>query len=336
MERSGDKTDGVTDMADATLAWDVKSLTANDQKLIAALHQNGRATHVELSKQLGLHVSTIAKRMQQLEADGIISIKALPNPFKLGYQAHAVIALETDHHEVDAICTRLNSSFNVNLVVTTFGRFDVIALVFFPAWGDLLDFISEYLSSINGILSMETYFVKETRKRYYGFPVGKESPVKIDDVDQRLIEKLSENGRYTAQFLARELGISQPTCLKRLSFLLNEKVIEIRAVPIRSGSGYTAYAFMLLQVSASKFDAVCRVLNEFPDIFLILGLYNGYDILIGLNAANSERLYQFVKKHILSIDGIASGTMLIRAEVKKRYYGRFIEDDKDALPQYKG
>ena len=313
-------------MVDSTFKFDVKSLGENDQKLIATLHKNGRATHVELSKQLGLHVSTIAKKMQQLESDGLMSIKALPNPYKLDYQAHAVIALESEHDKIDAICSQLYDSFNINLMVTTFGRFDIIAFVFFHTWADLLEYISAYVSPIRGIINMETYLVKEIRKRHFGFPVCSE-PIKIDDIDLRLIKKLSENGRYTAQYLAKELGISKPTCLKRLSILLNEKVIEVRAIPDRSGSGYTAYAFIFLKVAAGKLEEVCVALHQFQDVFMILNLYNGFDILIGVNAFNPEKLYRFVKGKILSIDGIASGNTLIRAEIKKRYYGPFIEDE---------
>ena len=313
-------------MVASTVKCDLKTLNVNDQKLIAALHKNGRATHVELSKLLGLHVSTIAKKMQQLETEGRMCIKALPNPYKLDYQAHAVIAMESDHDKIDAICSQLYDSFNVNLIITTFGRFDIIAFVFFPTWVDLLNFVSNYVSPISGISNMETYLVKETRKRQYGFPESSD-PIKIDTVDLHLIKKLSENGRYTAQYLAKELGISKPTCLKRLSILLNEKVIEVRAIPNRSGSGYTAYAFIFLKVVAGKLEEVCVALHQFQDIFMILNLHNGFDILIGVNAFNPEKLYRFIKGEILSIDGIVSGGTLIRAEIKKRYYGPFIENE---------
>ena len=35
-----------------------------DRKLVLALQQNGRASHVELATQLGVHVSTVAKKME--------------------------------------------------------------------------------------------------------------------------------------------------------------------------------------------------------------------------------------------------------------------------------
>jgi Lrp/AsnC family transcriptional regulator for asnA, asnC and gidA len=302
-----------------------------DRKLIKALHQNGRATHVELSRQLGMHVSTIAKKMQLLEAEGIIKIRALPNPYKLGYSAHAVIAIETAHRETNAICSHLYRHFNVNLLITTFGRFDILSIVFFPTWEKLLSFFSGYLSSINGILSMETYFVKEIRKRHYGFPNTAKSPVQIDEIDLKLIEKLSENGRYTAQFLSEKVGISRPTCVKRLSFLLKEKIVEIKAIPNVSEMRYVANAFLMLRVHPPKLNEVCAKLSLNNDIYIIMHLFNGYDVFIGVNATSHKKLYKRIKKDIMSIDGIVSGETIIRAEILKRYYGGFRDNDEAGI-----
>lgn len=304
------------------------NLNAIDKKLLLALQQNGRATHVELANSLGIHVSTVAKKMQLLKNSGIIQIRALPNPYKLGYDAHAVIAIEANHNCIDQICAILDANFNVNLIVTTFGKFDILAMVFYPTWANVLEFVSTCISPIDGILNVETYFVKEIRKRYFGFPVSVKPGIKIDEIDQQMIERLSENGRITAQLLARALGISLPTCLKRLSSLLAEKIIEIRAVPIQSYSGYLAYAFMLLRVKATELDAVCDTLRNYRDIFMILTLYNGFDLLVGINATAPDKLYQFIKRDILAINGIINGTTIIRAEVKKRYYGQYVAPDE--------
>jgi len=295
-----------------------------DRKLILALQQNGRATNIELSKQLGVHVSTIPKRIQLLEENEIIKIRALPNPFKLGYIAHAFIAIEADTDKINDICSRLNGNFNVNLVVTAFGRFDILAIVYFSTWEKLLSFVSSDLSATQGVRTVETFLVKEIKKRYYGFVVDNLTPVKIDEIDQGIIEKLTENGRYKSQHLAKELRISPPACLRRLSRLLREKVIEIKAIPNPSKIGYVANAFMFLRVQAAQLEEVCSALHLYKDVFLIMTLFNSYDILIGINATSPEELLRF-KNKILSTDGIINDETMIRAEIKKRYYGGFLE-----------
>ena len=296
-----------------------------ERQLILELQQNGRASHVELAKKLGIHVSTVAKMIRLLEEKDLIKIRALPNPFKLGYSAHAFITIKAEKENIDSICSLLYANFNVNLIVTAFGKFDILALVYFSSWDGLLNFIATNLSAANGVLNVETFLVKDIRKRYYGQFMDDSAPVKIDEVDQRIIEQLPENGRCPSKQLAKHLKISLPTCLRRLNLLLAEKVIEIKAVPDPSKIGVTTNAFMLLHVKVTKIEDICAELEKYKDIFLIMTLYNGYHILVGISAPDPGHLHQLIKKSILTIDGIIDDETIIRAEVKKRYYGKFLE-----------
>ncbi len=122
-------------------------LNSLDRKLILALQKDGRESNVELARQLGIHVTTVAKRVEMLEENEIIKVRALPNPFKLGYNAHAIIAIETKTTNIEKICSRLNKNFYVNLIVTTFGRYSILAIAYFPTWEMLLNMISSDLSS---------------------------------------------------------------------------------------------------------------------------------------------------------------------------------------------
>jgi DNA-binding Lrp family transcriptional regulator len=295
-------------------------LNSLDRQLILALQRNGRATNVELGRQLGVHVSTIAKRIESLEENEIMKVRALPNPSKLGYTVHSVIAIKANIHNNEAICSRLNKNFHVNFLVTAFGRYDILAIVYFPNWEKLLNLVSSELSDMDG-LKVDTFLVKEIKKRHFGLMVDNVKSVKVDEIDQKIIEKLTENGRYKSQWLAKDLGISPPTCLRRISRLLNEKVIEIKAVPNPSKIGFAANAFMFLQVQVAKLEEVCATLRLYENIYLIMTLINSYNVLISFNSTTPEELYKFQNK-ILSIEGIIDGDIIIRAEIRKRYYGR--------------
>jgi DNA-binding Lrp family transcriptional regulator len=296
-----------------------------DQKLILALQQDGRATITELSQLSGLHVSTVSKRVDQLIEGGTIRIKALPNPFKLGYSALAFTAIEAENRKIDSICARLCADFNVNMVVTAFGRYNILATVYFPAWEQLLDFVSTTLPSLDGVLNVEPFLVKEVRKRYPSTFMEDPFPAKIDETDIRMVAKLAENGRLTSRSLAEELDISLPTCTRRLSHLLKEKVIDIRAVPNMSKFGYPASAFLLLRAQTSELESICSILQEHKDVFMLMTLSNKYDILVGLIAPSLEELHLFIRNRIFSLDGVLGDETIIRAEIKKRYYGGFLD-----------
>jgi DNA-binding Lrp family transcriptional regulator len=298
-----------------------------DRKLILALQRDGRASHVELSRQLGVHVSTIAKKMKSLEEQEIIKVRALPNPAKMGYTAHAILAIQADKDKIESVCSSLNSYFNVNLIVTTFGRFDILSTAAFPTWNEMLNFVIEELSKIEGILNFDIYFVRKVMKRSY-LPVDDNIiPVKIDETDRQIIEKLTQDGRYTSYHLASELGISLPTCTRRLAFLIQEKVIEVRAVPYMSKIESVANAFMLLKVRQNKFKYVCASLSSSKGVFLLMTLYNSFDIMIGLNADSQEELHRLINNEVLALVGVVSSETIFRGEIKKRYYGGLLVDD---------
>ncbi len=299
-------------------------LSELDRQLILALQEDGRTSNFQLSRRLGVHVATISKKIQLLEQAELMKVRALPNPFKLDYRAHAFIALEVDSRQIEDISSRLMKHFPVNLLVTAFGRFDIIASVYYPSWEQLLSFVSTHLSPIGAIRRVETFLVKDIIKRYYDVNTEDQTPVKIDQLDQQIIEKLTENGRMRNSRLAQDLGISAPTCLRRLSRLLKSGVIEIKAVPNPSYIGYSSNAFMWLRVQAGKLEEICAKLQAYKDIFLVTTLFNGYDLLIGVNGTSPEELYAF-KNKILAIEGIIAHETVIRAEIKKRYYGGFLE-----------
>lgn len=299
-------------------------LNGLDRRLIVALQNEGRVTNVELAKRVGSHVSTVKKKVNQLEDRGLVKVRALPNPFKLGYKAHALIAIKADSLSIDNICESLGTYFHVNLIVTTFGRYDILAMTYYPTWEDLLTMLSTVLPGLDGIKLVDTFMVKEITKRQYSFSGAEGEPVKIDEIDQTLIEMLTKDGRLTYRQLAQKLEISPATCLRRVSRLLEEKVIEIRGVPYMSKIESVSNAFMFLQVDPQKLETVCDVIGGCEEAFLCMTMINGYSLVIGLHAENTENLFG-IKKKILSLEGVIEGEIIVRAEIKKRYYGGFLK-----------
>jgi hypothetical protein len=49
-----------------------------DRKILLALRKNGRASNVDIALQVGINVATVAKRVEDLLAENIITIKAVP------------------------------------------------------------------------------------------------------------------------------------------------------------------------------------------------------------------------------------------------------------------
>jgi Lrp/AsnC family transcriptional regulator for asnA, asnC and gidA len=305
---------------------------ATDRKILLALRQNGRLSHVQLARDLDLNVSTVARRIEDLLAQEIIRIQAVPNPYQFGYNAHAFITLDVDLIRVESVAGRLARSRNVSLLNTSFGRFDILMVVDFPDWEMLQAFVKEELSHIEGIRKVETFLVSEIKKRYRGLftSTPPNSSLNIDDIDRRLVEELEKNGRASYAELAEKFGVSLATISRRLAALLDNNIIRIVAVPNPSRLGYLANAYIAFQVQLEKIEQVCQILSADPAVHLVMTMMNGFEVLAGVNFPGPEMLYKFITAKIAAMDGVTNIETFIRAEIKKATYAHL---DLDNLEQ---
>jgi DNA-binding Lrp family transcriptional regulator len=304
-----------------------------DLRLIERLEVDGRASYLELARLLDINPSTAAKRVKNLLADEIITVKAIPNPYKLGQSASALIALNVNIDWMDDICNNLKKHFHVNMIVTTFGRFNLVLGVHFPSWDNLIDFISSELPESGKINEIETFFVKNRQKYYLGAPDEKNTEKdtsRIDETDLKMIEELANNGRQSCIYLAGKLGISLSSTAKRLSSLLKEDVIQVRALTDPSRMGYHYNALIFLQAEPGAIERICTRLEAYPETSGLMRLTNGYDIYLSVLAKTAESLYDFVKNKLVPLPGIIKIETLIRGELVKRYYGNYQPSSKIA------
>jgi DNA-binding Lrp family transcriptional regulator len=310
----------------------IKVMLSNiDLRLITRLEENGRASYIELAKTLSINPSTVAKRVKNLLLEETIAVKAVPNPYKLGQSANALIAMNVAMDHIDDVCNSLKNRFHVNLIVTSFGRFNLIVGVHFSSWDLLLNFISTELSESGKIGEIETYFVKGIHKRYHGGLCGEctqHDSARIDEIDLKIIEELSDNGRYSCMYLADKLGISLSSASKRLASLLKDNVIQIRAITSPSRLGYHYNALIFIRAEHQSIDEICTRLHPYKEISSLMTLMNGYDIYLSVLAKTPESLYDFIKKKLAPLPGVISMETLIRGELIKRYYGNYHLDGK--------
>lgn len=303
-----------------------------DLRLISKLEENGRASYIELAQALGINPSTVAKKVQNLLNDGILSIKAIPNPYKMGYTANAIIGLNICMTKVDDLCDRLKSNLNIHQLVTSFGRFNLVIGVHYPNWDGVLNFISSELSETTDIYEIQTFFVKDIKKRYYDLEPSNNNglnPTKLDDTDLKLINELAENGRYSGIYLSEKLGISLSAASKRLATLLRDDVVKIRAVTNPNKMGFHSNAYIFIRAERNRIKDICNRLYPHNEVSTLLTLSNGYDIYASIIARTPQVLYEFVKNSVAPIRGITGMETLIRGESFKRYYGSFHLDEQN-------
>jgi Lrp/AsnC family transcriptional regulator for asnA, asnC and gidA len=139
-----------------------------DQQLISLLQSNGRASNIELAKQIGVSEGTILRRFRSLIKDKIIKVVAIPDPAKLGRSTSALVGLQVDPAEVDPVANKLASIPEVQYVSVTTGAFDIFVWVALSSPEELSSFLRLQVGSIAGVRRTETFVNLSIRKNPAG------------------------------------------------------------------------------------------------------------------------------------------------------------------------
>ena len=300
----------------------------NDLKLIAEMQKDGFASYSDLAAKLGVTPKTVARRVDGLIRSRVITIRAQPNPYRLGLSASAVIAIKADPAKIERVCDHLCEHFCVNLVQTVFGRFDIMAIVYFRSWELLHNFMNEKLYAIDGVTQTEFYFVKEVFKRYERFfekePFDATSQ-QLDETDLALVDELARDGLASQTVLAEKLGVHVTTVYRRIAALVKEKIIRISGVPNPSMLKHSANAYITVDAEPDRVQDICEALNSHDEVHFTITLSNRSGMLVCAHTKDTETLFEFLKKKIAPQKGLLNIETHIRAAIQKTYYG-WLED----------
>ncbi|MBU2535563.1 MAG: Lrp/AsnC family transcriptional regulator [Chloroflexota bacterium] len=140
-----------------------------DLRLIAELTKDARQSSAELSRKLNVSETTIRRRIQHLEEQGIITFTAIVNPSKLGYNIIAIIALEVELGQIDKISESLANCPNVRYVSLCTGNHDLFIGAWFHSSSELTQFVKDYLAGVPGIRKSETFLILDVKKDEVGW-----------------------------------------------------------------------------------------------------------------------------------------------------------------------
>jgi len=135
-----------------------------DRQIIARLQRNGRMPNVEIARDLGLSEGTVRKRLEKLLATGIIHIKAVVHPGRLGLTTPVLIGIQVDLAHLDEATRQLAAIPEVYSVKVVTGAYDVIVEAILPSREGLLPFLTARIAAIPGIRRTDTCHVLEIVK----------------------------------------------------------------------------------------------------------------------------------------------------------------------------
>jgi Lrp/AsnC family leucine-responsive transcriptional regulator len=132
-----------------------------DQRLLAALARNARASNLELEGEVKLSHSAISRRIARLEAAGVIEgYGARINQAKIGFSVRAFVAVtRAPSISAEELGQRLSEITGVAVSYVVTGEQDIFLEVFAKDLQDFADLMLTKVQSVTGVATTKTIFV---------------------------------------------------------------------------------------------------------------------------------------------------------------------------------
>jgi Lrp/AsnC family transcriptional regulator for asnA, asnC and gidA len=142
-----------------------RSLDAVDKAIIEALQESGRESFRRIASRIGVAEATVRARYGRLVADGILQVTGVTNPLGLGFEAQALVGINTAGAP-DPVADTIAAWPEADYVVITAGRFDVIVELVCVDRRHLLE-VSNRIRELDGVVSTETFLYLQLCKQVY-------------------------------------------------------------------------------------------------------------------------------------------------------------------------
>ena len=140
------------------------------KRIIELLQGDGRMSYSSIAKDVGLSEAAVRHRVQKLRQGGVVQIVAVTDPMQMGFARQAMIGIKVTG-DVQEVAAKLGEMDELDYIVITTGRFDILAELVATSDDELLDTISQRVSTIEGVLSTETFVYMRLVKQTYAWGV---------------------------------------------------------------------------------------------------------------------------------------------------------------------
>jgi Lrp/AsnC family transcriptional regulator, regulator for asnA, asnC and gidA len=145
-------------------------LDDTDKAIIRALQIDGRTPYSKLGPAVGLSQAAVRQRVQRLIDRGVMQVVAVTDPAMLGFAVQAMVAVSITG-DVRKVAAALGELPEVEYVVITAGRFDLLVEVVCSDTHHLLSVVNDRIRAIDGVSSTEVFTYMSLVKQTYSWGV---------------------------------------------------------------------------------------------------------------------------------------------------------------------
>ncbi|WP_327319023.1 Lrp/AsnC family transcriptional regulator [Streptomyces sp. NBC_01235] len=132
------------------------SVDADDERLLALLREDGRATLADLEAATGLSESVVKRRLERLRSTGALYFDVQHDVEPLGREVDTMLWLTVEPAALADVGRALAAHPEVRFAAATTGPANIVANTLHAGAGDLYAYLSEGIGALDGVRSVET------------------------------------------------------------------------------------------------------------------------------------------------------------------------------------
>lgn len=160
--------------------------------------------------------------------------------------------------------------------------------------------------------------------------LSKSISVRLDRTDKSIIQALQKNGRIQNNDLAREIGLSPSSCLRRVKILEEAGVIQnYTAVidPQKIGLQLILFSrIWLVGQDAETIDTFIEAMRELPQVMECYIILGECDAMLKVVVPDLESYRKFQSAHLTKKNGITSVKTDLPSQIIKQSFQLPLQD----------
>lgn len=145
-------------------------------------------------------------------------------------------------------------------------------------------------------------------------------PVKLDDIDRRIIAALKRDGRTPYAEIGRELGVSAGMVRQRVQRLIEHGVLQIVAVTNPLLMGFHTMALIGVKVDGRRLREIAQHIAQFEEVIYLVLSTGQYDLLVEVVCRNNAHLLEFLTEKLHTVEGVKDTETFVYLSVVKEVY----------------
>jgi DNA-binding Lrp family transcriptional regulator len=291
-----------------------------DEAIVELLEVDGRLTHREIARAVGLSRSAAAARVQRLLSSGQVVIRGVVHPAVLGRGALAHVSVAV-HGPAAPVAAEVARREDVPFLSLVSGECGLVAEIRAGSPREIDTAVSE-LRALPGVSGVETLSYVEVMRDVVG-PVG-DVETTVDACDRALLGELQKDGRASYVDLADAVGLSPAGARRRVVRLVDAKVVRIGAVVRHSGRDRQSAMGFGIRLEGDH-RSVVAALAAMSSVIFVARTLGRFDVLVTIRAFSAGQLVELLDA-VRSLPGVRELESWTHLEVVKESYASGLHD----------